>query len=209
MFRIFVFLFLISPAGFSMTVEDPENKAATLRNLFPLTSETQFTCDIPFTFSQTVSRCNFLCEGSFCRENCQSPIKSTFQVQAELCSADHVEIISSLGWSAFSKQKTDLKYGQTWIEEFLFSTDFFIVPGGVFEIQFVGPGRKMIWVDENGEEHSLSTVVIFLAYKQTPDSSGVSFDLILDPDKRGIEQILYFGRPSRDEFFIKKWGLLQ
>lgn len=195
--------------GFSMTLEDPDNRAVSLRALFPAQADSQFICDVPFTFSHTVSDCNFSCDRGVCMDQCNFPLMPIFQVQAENCSAEKVEVVSGLSWRAFSKQKTDLTYGETWLEDFISSTDYFIIPTGVFEIQFVTPGRPLIWVDENGEEHNITGVMVFLVYKQTPASSGVSFDLILDPEKRGIEQILYFGRPNQDEYFIKKWGLLQ
>jgi len=130
-------------------------------------------------------------------------------MQAENCNTEKIDIYSSLAWSTQVSQKSNAKYGQTWIEEFLASVDFFIVPSGVFEIIFVIPPQTRILVDENGEEHVIQAVSVVLDYKQTPTGPGIQFELVLDLNKRGIEQILYFGKENFDDYFVKKWGLLK
>lgn len=201
--------FFIQSQGLTMTIEDPHNQAIHLRMLFPETTQTPFVCNQPVRFVQTVLRCDIICDKNPCESRCQPSNSTSFLVQAENCTADKIDIFSSLAWSTQVTQKSNLKFGQTWLEEFLTSADFFIVPSGAFEIEGILPQTPKILVDENGDEHTIATVEIFLNYKQTPTSPGVGFELILDPAQRGINQLLYFGSENFDDYFIKKWGLLK
>lgn len=205
---VFAFIILISQAGLSMTLKDPNNHAHKLQDFFPEKTHTPFQCVSPIRFKQSIARCDFSCEKLPCEQRCQDSKEASFQMQADNCQANPINIYSSLSWSTQVTQKNSLHYGQTWIEEFLAASDFFIVPSGVFEIVFVLPPQARTVVDENGDEHLVEAIDIVLDYKQSPTSPSIGFDLILDLDQRGLEQILFFGM-STENYFIKKWGLLR
>jgi hypothetical protein len=119
-----------------------------------------------------------------------------------------VDIVDTIGWEFKAKSHPSEQFGQTWIEDFLTATDFFISPSGTYHLDFVMPPQTRVVVDENGEEVPVQAVTIFLSFRQSPELSPVSLELVLDMNKRGIEQILYFGSQEHDEYFLKKWGLL-
>jgi hypothetical protein len=204
----FLVFFAFSSIGFSMSLEDPQNNSEHLRMFIPQIAGPTFVCGQPIRFAQTEAHCDFICTENPCREACTPPLNKTFLVQADNCSNENVDIYSSISWSAQAPQLSTLKYGQTWIEEFLRSMDFFITPTGTFELLFVMPPQSKILVDENGDEHSIQTVTLFMTYKQTPSSPGIGFEMVLDMNKRGIEQLLFFGTNNEDYFF-KRWGLLK
>ena len=129
-------------------------------------------------------------------------------MQAEKCTADTVEIVDTFGWNFMVKARPTGRFGETWIEDFLGASDFLISPSGAYQLDFVMPPEKKTFVDENGDESLLNAVSIFLIFKQAPELAPVQMELILDLDKRGVEQLLYFGFPDHQQYFLKKWGLL-
>lgn len=200
---------MLSSQAFSMALLDPNNKAAVLQRFFNITTNEPFACNVPVKFTQTLSRCEYVCDPQLCRELCAPALNPTFEVQAENCSAEHVEIISSISWTATSRQLTDYKYGQTWLEDFIQSIDFFIVPSGVFEIDHIFEFTPRTLVDEFGDEHNIDAMTVLLTYKQPHSLDGLSFELVLDKNARGIEQILSFGPAQDDGYLLKRWGLLK
>lgn len=192
-----------------MTVEDPQNEAQHLQMFFPQTSAQMFTCGVPVEFTQSTSHCDILCVDSIaCRTSCANTSPQKFLMQAENCSPESVDIVDTIGWSFTAKAQPTSRFGQTWIEDFLNSTDFFISPSGTYTLDFVMPPQERTVVDENGDEVSVRAISIILTFRQSPELSPTSLELILDMDKSGIDQLLYFGFPDHKDYFLKKWGLL-
>ncbi len=193
----------------AMPLIDPANQAVHLREFFQDKTKSPFVCGIPVKFKQKLMRCDFKCEKNPCEQRCEASKIDFFEMQAENCSTDKVDIFSSLSWQTSVSQKSSPQFGQTWIEEFLAAADFFIVPSGNFEIVFVMPPHLETLVNEYGEERNIESSTIILDYKQSPKSPAIQFELELDINERGLDQLLYFGMSNREEFFIKKWGLLR
>lgn len=194
--------------GLAMTVEDPKNVGGDLQRLFPVITATPFTCQGSVQFLQNLSRCDILCDQQYCKSQCDDSIVRAFAMQAENCDQAEINIHAGIPWSLKVLSTPNLIFGQTWIQEFLESTDFFIVPSGAYELIFAMPPTKRILVDEYGDEKEIAVVSIYLDYKQTPTSPKIQIQLILDLNARGLEQILYFGFTQDDKYFIKRKGFL-
>lgn len=192
-----------------MTLKASERLSRQLQLFFPQQTQNSFVCQKPVKFSQSVSRCNMICEKRICRQECQNSLTKSFLLQAENCENEKIDIFSSIAWELQVKQRPNPIYGQTWIEDLISAADFFITPAGEFEIVLVSLPRTRVLVDENGEEHEIQSLDVVLSYKQTADSSGIMFDLELNPSERGLNQLLYFGLTDRQDYFIKRWGLLK
>lgn len=205
---IAIALMAIASPGLSMTLEDPAGFARQLSAQFPPQAGHGFTCDTPVRFSQGVYRCDIQCEKNPCRTECRPSNTRSFVMQAEGCGGEELEIVSDLAWLTRASTTAPKKFGQTWLEEFLTSTDFFVVPSGAMVIKYVLPGRNVRLVDESGDEVPLETIVVLLDYRQVPGGPGINFKVILDKNKTGLDQLLFFGQDDRRDYFLKKWGLL-
>lgn len=209
MTKLFWILLLTSKTTFGLTLEDPKDDSRWIRRDFPEITSTPFVCNQPVEFLQTVTQCRFYCDAHSCRQDCAETLPKTFLVQAENCQSSTIDIVSEIGWLAKVTQKHKPRLGQTWIEELFESADFFIVPSGTVQIGLLIREQR-IWVDDNGEEHELETDRLTLEYQADPALAGVTLQLILDVDKRGLDQLLYFGVGIRvnESYFFKKKGLL-
>jgi hypothetical protein len=195
---------------FAMEIEDPHQSANTLQQFFPPVASQPFTCGKPVRYTQTISHCDLVCNKNPCTEMCQKVSPREFLIAAEGCSSNQIQVVSNLGWIV-DVNPSQLKYGQTWLEEFLTSLDFFIVPSGTFVIDGLIPmAQTKVWVDESGDEHYLQVATIFLNYLQVKDGPPTNFEMYLDLNARGVEQLLYFGMVGSDEgYFFKRRGFIK
>lgn len=210
--KLFSFLtvFLLSDLATAMKVDLPSAELDRLKWAFPSpTADRGLVCGQPVKFIQTASRCDHVCNTGFCMTVCTPPASPSFLVQAENCGSGPIEIVSTLSWQTVIDPASVSKAGQTWLEEFLSSTDFFILPTGTMTLHavFPTPLRKS-FVDENGDERPIQVIQLFLKYQQ-PGGSEVGFDLHLQMGKTGVEQILYFGDEHGHDYFFKQWGYVR
>lgn len=199
--------------AWAMEVIIPPREAATLARFFPnQTPDRGFTCNVPVKFLQNVSRCDFVCERNPCISTCSPATSRSFLVQAEGCETDQIEIVSTLSWIATVEKSVPTVARQTWLTEFLRSADFFIVPSGTLEIDYVFPVSTLkTFVDESGDEQQISVATLLVKYVQVPGGASVQFEIHLHLGKTGVEQLLYFGEPrgSARDFFFKQWGYVR
>ncbi len=198
---------LISHPALGMDFQAPADHAASLATWLPQRPGARFQSGKAVRFYATQATCDYQCEVNPCKISCTGALMKAFDITAHEDANGRFEVFAGNGWTVTAPQSAPGPLGDFWLEEFARSLDFFVQPTGTIELGWATPGVGQV-VDENGNESQIPVVTVVLNYLQSSKSPGDSLYLVLASEKRGVEQLLYFGDADPRDYYLKQRGYI-